>query len=88
MTSSAEEESDSVKHIVIVGGGFAGPHCAHTLAENQNIRVRLLDKNNYQQFQPLLYQVASALLAPGNIAFNSRRRPRRGRPAIAQPYYR
>jgi NADH dehydrogenase len=34
--------------------------------------VTLLDKNNYQQFQPLLYQVASSLLAPSNIAFNLR----------------
>jgi NADH dehydrogenase len=42
------------------------------VAANPNVRVTLLDKNNYQQFQPLLYQVASALLAPSNIAFNLR----------------
>jgi NADH dehydrogenase len=61
-----------MKHIVIVGGGFAGLHCARKLAANPNVRVTLLDKNNYQQFQPLLYQVASAVLAPSNIAFNLR----------------
>jgi NADH dehydrogenase len=72
MTQSAEQESNSVKHIVIVGGGFAGLHCARKLAANPNVRVTLLDKNNYQQFQPLLYQVATAILPPSNIAFNLR----------------
>lgn len=68
----AEQQAENVKHVVIVGGGFAGLHCAHTLGSNANVRVTLLDKNNYQQFQPLLYQVASALLAPNDIAFNLR----------------
>lgn len=72
MTESAEQEPKGVKHIVIVGGGFAGLHCARKVAANPNVRVTLLDKNNYQQFQPLLYQVATAILAPSNIAFNLR----------------
>jgi len=72
MTQSAEQEPKGVKHIVIVGGGFAGLHCARKVAADPNVRVTLLDKNNYQQFQPLLYQVATALLAPSNIAFNLR----------------
>jgi NADH dehydrogenase len=72
MTQSAEQAPNGVKHVVIVGGGFAGLHCARKVAANPNVRVTLLDKNNYQQFQPLLYQVASALLAPSNIAFNLR----------------
>ena len=72
MAQSAEQAVNKVKHIVIVGGGFAGLHCARKLATDPNVRVTLLDKNNYQQFQPLLYQVASALIAPGNIAFNLR----------------
>jgi len=58
--------------VVIVGGGFAGLNCAKKLAANPNVRITLLDKNNYQQFQPLLYQVATAILAPSNIAFNLR----------------
>ena len=45
-----------MKHVVIVGGGFAGLNCARKLAANPDVRVTLLDKNNYQQFQPLLYQ--------------------------------
>jgi NADH:ubiquinone reductase (H+-translocating) len=72
MTQSAEQEPNGMKHIVIVGGGFAGLHCARKLAANSNVRVTLLDKNNYLQFQPLLYQVATAILAPSNIAFNLR----------------
>jgi NADH dehydrogenase len=57
---------------VIVGGGFAGLNCAKKLAKHPDVRVTLIDKNNYQQFQPLLYQVAGAALSPSNIAFNLR----------------
>src|SRR5271166_4361077 len=58
--------------VVVVGGGFAGVACAKELGRH-NVRVTLIDKNNYHQFQPLLYQLASAQLAPGDIA-----RPIRG----------
>jgi NADH:ubiquinone reductase (H+-translocating) len=61
-----------MKRIVIVGGGFAGVSCARRLATNPDVHVTLIDKNNYQQFQPLLYQVATALLEPGNAAFSLR----------------
>ncbi len=61
-----------MKRVVIVGGGFAGVSCARRLAANANVHVTLIDKNNYQQFQPLLYQVATALLGPGNAAFSLR----------------
>jgi NADH dehydrogenase len=72
MTHSAEQAQNSVKHIIVVGGGFAGVNCAHRVAKDPDVRVTLFDKNNYQQFQPLLYQVANAILAPSNIAFNLR----------------
>jgi NADH:ubiquinone reductase (H+-translocating) len=72
MTDSSGHEANGTKHVVIVGGGFAGVQCARKLAGHAHVRVTLLDKNNYQQFQPLLYQVATALLAPDNIAFNFR----------------
>ena len=57
-------------HVVIVGGGFAGVAAAKGLAGKQGVRVTLLDKNGYHQFQPLLYQVATAELTPQDIAFD------------------
>jgi NADH dehydrogenase len=58
------------KHVVIVGGGFAGVACAQQLARNHELRVTLLDQHNYHQFQPLFYQVATSQLAPENVAFS------------------
>ena len=59
-------------HVVIVGGGFAGLACAQDLAAREDVRVTLLDRNNYHQFQPLLYQVATSQLAPSDIAHSLR----------------
>ncbi len=53
--------------VVIVGGGFAGVGCAKELAKH-DVAVTLLDRNNYHQFQPLLYQVATAELATTDVA--------------------
>jgi NADH dehydrogenase len=61
------------KHgVVIVGGGFAGLGCAQKLAERDDIHVTLIDRNNYHQFQPLLYQVATSQLAGTDIAHSLR----------------
>jgi NADH:ubiquinone reductase (H+-translocating) len=60
--------SDGRRHVVIVGGGFAGLGCAQRLADHDDVRVTLIDRNNYHQFQPLLYQVATSLLGGGDIA--------------------
>jgi NADH:ubiquinone reductase (H+-translocating) len=60
-------------HVVIVGGGFAGVGCARTLARHDDVRVTLIDRNNYHQFQPLLYQVATSQLAPSDIAYSLRK---------------
>lgn len=53
--------------VVIVGAGFAGLYCARELA-GAPVRVTLLDRRNHHLFQPLLYQVATAGLNPGDIA--------------------
>jgi NADH dehydrogenase len=53
--------------VVIVGGGFAGIHAARAL-KNMNVSVTLIDKRNHHLFQPLLYQVALAVLSPADIA--------------------
>src|SRR4029079_16554069 len=60
-------------HVVIVGGGFAGVACARKLASNKDVRVTLIDKNDYHKFQPLLYQVATSMLAARDIAYPLRK---------------
>ena len=56
-----------MKHVVIIGGGFAGLYAARGL-KGLDVRVTLLDRRNHHLFQPLLYQVASAALNPSDIA--------------------
>ena len=55
------------KHIVIVGAGFGGINVAKALAKT-DYRITIVDKSNHHLFQPLLYQVATAALSPGDIA--------------------
>ena len=57
-----------MKHVVIVGGGFAGLNAAKKLGGRAGVRVTLVDRQNYHLFQPLLYQVAMAGLSPADIA--------------------
>ena len=54
-------------HVVVVGGGFGGLETARRL-ERDDVKVTLIDRQNYHLFQPLLYQVATAGLSPGDIA--------------------
>jgi NADH dehydrogenase len=56
--------------VVIVGGGFAGVGCGKGLADDDRVRVTLVDQNGYHQFQPLLYQVATAELAGRDMTFD------------------
>ncbi len=53
--------------IIIIGGGFAGLNCARSLASSKH-DILLIDKTNHHLFQPLLYQVATAVLSPADIA--------------------
>ncbi|MFM6190587.1 NAD(P)/FAD-dependent oxidoreductase [Planktothrix sp.] len=59
--------TQSPHHIVIVGGGFGGLYAAKTLGCSP-VKVTLIDKRNFHLFQPLLYQVATGSLSPGDIA--------------------
>ena len=61
--------------VVIVGGGFAGIACAKQLGK-EGVKVLLVDRHNYTQFQPLLYQVATAQVTTDGVA-----RPLRPLPA-------
>src|SRR6185503_19875388 len=54
--------------VIIIGAGFGGLQCAKKLA-GRNVDVTLVDRNNYHLFTPLLYQVASSLLNPSDIAY-------------------
>lgn len=62
----------SFPRIVIIGGGFAGISLAKRL-RNKNVQVVLLDKHNYHNFQPLMYQVATGGLEPDSIAYPIRK---------------
>ena len=55
------------KRVLIVGGGFAGIAAARAL-KRADVEVTLIDRRNHHIFQPLLYQVATAVLAPSEIA--------------------
>src|SRR3954463_1842602 len=59
--------------VVVAGGGVAGIAAAQRLAKQDDVHVTLLDRNNYHQFQPLLYQVATSQLAPADVAASLRK---------------
>jgi NADH:ubiquinone reductase (H+-translocating) len=60
------------KRLVVIGGGFAGLKLATKLSRSM-FQVILIDKNNYHQFQPLIYQVATSGLEPSSISFPLRK---------------
>lgn len=67
MTNNGEKPK-----VVVIGGGFGGLQAAKALG-NRRVEVTLIDKKNHHTFQPLLYQVATAVLSPGEIASPIRR---------------
>lgn len=62
------ENPDERPHVVIVGAGFGGLYAAKAL-KDPRVSVTLVDSRNHHLFQPLLYQVATAALSPGDIAY-------------------
>jgi NADH dehydrogenase FAD-containing subunit len=68
MNAALESQTNKAQpHVIIVGGGFGGLSAARAL-KDAPVRVTLLDRMNHHVFQPLLYQVATAGLAPADIA--------------------
>lgn len=75
----ADADHDPTSHrVVIVGGGFGGLYAAKALGRSKQVDVTLIDKRNFHLFQPLLYQVATGRLSPGDISSPLR--------AILNPY--
>jgi NADH dehydrogenase len=62
-----------MKHVVVIGGGFAGLNLVNHLAKDKNFRITLVDRNNYCFFPPMLYQVATGFLEPSNISYPFRK---------------
>ena len=60
--------SETRPRVLILGGGFGGLYAARVLA-NKKVDVTLVDRRNFHLFQPLLYQVATGTLSPGDVAF-------------------
>ncbi|RYF97071.1 MAG: NAD(P)/FAD-dependent oxidoreductase, partial [Chitinophagaceae bacterium] len=59
--------------VVIIGGGFAGMNLAKKLASQSSIQVTLVDRNNYNFFPPLLYQVSTSFIEASNISYPFRK---------------
>lgn len=79
MAEEKEKKVDTIripetdlKRVVVIGGGFAGLNFVKKL-KNKNIQVIVIDRNNFHQFQPLLYQVATSGIVPDSIAFPLRK---------------
>ncbi len=68
MQPTAEPRNTSRHRVTIVGGGFGGLYAARRLARDERIDLTVVDRRNHHTFQPLLYQVATGALAPGEIA--------------------
>ncbi|MGB3776572.1 MAG: NAD(P)/FAD-dependent oxidoreductase [Leeuwenhoekiella sp.] len=57
------------EHVVVIGGGFAGVHLSKSLIKDTGFKVTLIDKNNYNFFPPLIYQVSTGYLDPSSITY-------------------
>lgn len=61
------------KKILIIGGGFGGVNLANALSSDNQFQITLIDKNNYNFFPPLIYQVATGFLEPSSISYPFRK---------------
>jgi len=60
------------KKVIVVGAGFGGLQAVKKLSKDKDLEITLIDRSNHHLFQPLLYQVATAVLSPADIAIPSR----------------
>jgi NADH:ubiquinone reductase (H+-translocating) len=70
---NTQDQFKSAKKLVIIGGGFGGVNLALKLKNDPNFQVTLVDKNNYNFFPPLIYQVATGFLENSNISYPFRK---------------
>lgn len=68
MSQEGLNNADNRHHVVVVGGGFGGIQCIKSL-KRADVKITLIDQRNHHLFQPLLYQVATTILAPSEIAW-------------------
>jgi NADH dehydrogenase len=61
------------KKVVVVGGGFAGVNLIKHLSKDERFSITLVDRNNYNFFPPLIYQVSAGFLEPSNISYPFRK---------------
>lgn len=61
------------KHLVVIGGGFAGINFIKTIVKSDEFIITLVDRNNYHFFPPLIYQVATAFIEPSHISYPFRK---------------
>ena len=66
--ATSPEPPELPHRVAVVGGGFAGLYAARSLGIDPEVRLTLVDRRNFHLFQPLLYQVATGALSPGDIA--------------------
>jgi NADH dehydrogenase len=68
MTVRDRPPANVLHRVLIIGGGFGGLYAARELGKDDRLAVTLIDRRNHHLFAPLLYQVATGALAPGEIA--------------------
>src|SRR5450432_3617500 len=68
-----KQDQRKAKRLVIIGGGFGGVNLALQLKNDPEFQITLVDKNNYNFFPPLIYQVATGFLENSNISYPFRK---------------
>ena len=66
--TTANRQPSAAPHVIVIGAGFAGLNAVKDLDKGR-FRVTLIDRNLYSTFQPLLYQVATGGLNPGDVSY-------------------